>query len=73
MLAFKIIALVLGLVFLSFGYHIYFRKRYFLINGFQEQYRQGVKTEKWARRVGLIELIVGIVWLTVAVALLIFA
>ena len=35
MLALKIIAILIGLTFALFGYFIYFRKKYSLINGFE--------------------------------------
>ena len=72
MLALKIIAVILGLAFSLFGYFIFFKKKYSLINGFSEDFKAGRKDENYARRVGIIEFIVGIVLLLVAVILIIF-
>lgn len=73
MLALKIIAVVLGLAFTAFGYFIFFKKKYSFINGFEEDYKTGRRTEDYAKRVGLIEFAVGIAVLIAAVILLIFA
>ena len=63
MIIVKIITLILGLAFLLFGYFIYFRKKYNLINGFKADYEAGRKDERYAKRVGLIEFIIGVVLL----------
>ena len=68
----KIVAFVLGLAFLLFGYFIYFKKKYHLINDFSADYKAGRKNERYAERVGLIELILGIVLLAVGVVLIVF-
>ena len=60
MLVLKIAAAILGLAFTLFGYFIYFKGKYFLINGFTEDLKAGLKTEAYAKRVGLVELTVGI-------------
>ena len=52
MLFIKIIAVLLGLAFALFGYFIYFRKQYHLINGFQAEFEAGRKNTDYARRVG---------------------
>ena len=57
---FKIISLILTIFFIFFGYNIYFIKKYNLINNFEKDYKNGLKNEKYAKRVGLIELILGI-------------
>lgn len=57
---FKIISLILAIFFIFFGYNIYFRKKYNLINNFEKDYKNGLKNEKYAKKVGLIELIFGI-------------
>ena len=69
MLALKIIAVTLGAAFAAFGYLIFFRKKYSLINGFVA----GRKNEACARRVGLVELVVGIACLAAGIALIVFA
>lgn len=65
----KIIAAILGLAFALFGYFIFFGKKYSLINGFEEAFRAGRKTEAYAKRVGLIELVLGVALLIAAVVL----
>ncbi len=72
MLALKIITVILGLAFSLFGYFIFFKQKYSLINGFKEDFKTGRKDENYARRVGIIEFTVGIVLLLVAVILIIF-
>ena len=54
----KVLAFVLGLAFLLFGYFIYFKKKYNLINGFEADFKDGRKNEEYAKRVGLVELVV---------------
>ena len=71
MIVLKILTLLLGVAFTAFGYLIYFRKKYSLINGFEEAYRSGRKTEAYAKRVGLVELVLGIVLLLVAALLIV--
>lgn len=58
----KIISLILALAFTFFGYNIYFKKKYRLINNFEKDYKNGLKDEKYAKKVGLIELILGILF-----------
>ena len=72
MIILKLIALILGLAFTIFGYFIFFRKKYSLINGFDDDYKAGRKNENYAKHVGLIELTVGIVLLCASVILFIF-
>ena len=57
----KVLLIIVGLVSTIFGYLIYFKKKYDLINGFEEAYKAGRKTKSYAKRVGLIELIIGVV------------
>ena len=56
----KILLIIVGLVSIIFGYLIYFKKHYNLINGFEEAYKAGRKTKSYAKRVGFIELIIGV-------------
>ena len=72
MIVLKIIAVILGLAFSLFGYFIFFQKKYSLINGFEEAFREGQKTEAYARRVGLVELVLGIGFLIASVILIAF-
>lgn len=72
MIALKIILVIVGMLFLLFGYFIYFRKKYDLINDFEEDYKAGKKDASYAERVGLIEFIIGIVMIASGVVLFIF-
>ena len=73
MLVLKIIAVVLGLTFALFGYFIYFRKKYNLINGFEADFKAGRKNEDYAKRVGIVEFVVGIAILIAGIVLIMFA
>ena len=73
MIILKIVTAVLGLMFLLFGYSIYFQGKYNLINGFEVDYQRGFKDEQYAKRVGLIEFIVGIIFLVSSIVMIIFA
>ena len=72
MLALKILIFLLGTAFLIFGFLIFFRKKYFLINDFESDYKAGRKTEKYARTVGLSEFIFGLALLLTEVILIVF-
>ena len=67
----KIILILLGLAFITFGYLIYFKEKYNLINGFESDFKSGRKTEIYAKKVGLIELIVGIIFIVIGILVLI--
>ena len=69
----KIVTALLGLAFLLFGYFIYFRKNYDLINGFKAECEAGRKGEDYARRVGLIEFVLGLALLLCSLLLVWFA
>ena len=73
MLILKIIAILLGLAFTLFGYFIYFRKKYNLINGFEADFKAGHKDENYAKRVGMVEFVVGIAILIAGIILIIVA
>ena len=72
MLALKIISCLFGIAFTLFGYFIRFRGKYDLINGFEADFKQGRKTEEYAKRVGAIEFVIGIVLLIACGILCIF-
>ena len=55
------ILIVVGGAFITFGYLIYFKEKYNLINGFELDYKSGRKTESYAKKVGLVEPIIGII------------
>ena len=70
MIALKIILAVLGIAFFLFGYFICFKKKYSLINGFDQALREGRVGEDYARRVGLAELVIGVFLLLAALLLI---
>ena len=72
MLILKILLSIVGVAFLLFGCFILFGKKYSLINGFVAAFKEGRKTERYARRVGAVELILGIVLLVASVVLILF-
>ena len=72
MIVLKAVTALLGLAFATFGYFIFFRKKYSLINGFEEALRNGQKTELYARRIGLVELVLGIAFLIASLILIAF-
>lgn len=67
----KIILIALGATFSTFGYLIYFKKKYNLINDYEANRKAGKKTETYARKVGLIELLLGIALLMVGLYLIV--
>ena len=67
----KIILLALGVTFSTFGYLIYFKKKYNLINDYEANRKAGKKTESYARKVGLIELLLGIALLMIGLYLIV--
>ena len=73
MLILKIILVIVGVAFTLFGYFIFFKKKYSLINGFSADYKTGQKDENYAKRVGIVEFIFGIVILVASVLLIILA
>lgn len=67
----KIILLALGATFSTFGYLIYFKKKYNLINDYEANRKAGKKTESYARKIGLIELLLGIALLMIGLYLIV--
>ena len=67
----KLIAILPGLISSIFGYFIFFRKKYSLINGFEADFKSGIKNESYAKRVGLIEFVLGLLLLITGTALII--
>lgn len=72
MIILKIIIILLGITFTIFGYLIYFRENYNLINDFEEDCNAGRKTKSYAKRVGLTEFIIGIAMVLIGIFLIIF-
>lgn len=73
MLVLKILSVLLGLAFTLFGFFIYFRKKYNLINGFEADFKAGRKNEDYAKRVGMVKFVIGISILIAGIILIIFA
>lgn len=73
MLAFKISLMLVGFLFFIFGYFIYFKGKYNLINNFNEDKKNQKYDENYAKRVGLIEFIGGLIIFTLGVCTLIFS
>ena len=73
MVVLKVLAVMVGLAFLLFGYFIYFKQKYNLINGYKADFKAGRKNEEYAKRVGMIEFVVGIAMLLAGVVLILFA
>lgn len=51
------------MLFTIFGYLIYFRKKYNLINNFATDRKLGTYTNDYAKRTGIIEFVSGIIFL----------
>ncbi len=67
----KVILILIGVVFIAFGYEIYFHNKYNLINGFKKDYQNGLKTPSYAKKVGLIEFVFGIVLVLIGIYIII--
>ena len=65
MILLMIILLVVGVAFTTFGYFIYFKEKYNLINGFESDYKSGRKSDSYAKKVGLVEFMIGIILVVV--------
>ena len=65
MILLMIILLVVGVAFTTFGYFIYCKEKYNLINGFESDYKSGRKSETYAKKVGLVEFMIGIILVVV--------
>ena len=72
MLVLKIVSVLLGLSFTLFGYFIYLRKKYNLINCFEADFKAGRKNEEYAKRVGMVDFVIGIAVLVAGIVLIIF-
>lgn len=53
------ILIILGVISLYYGYNIFFKKKYDLINDFEAEFKVGRKTEKYAERIGIVEFVLG--------------
>lgn len=72
MTALKIILITVGAALLIFGYLIYFKERYDLINDFEADYKAGRKTADYAKKVGKIELVSGCVFVLIGICIIVF-
>ena len=72
MLLLKIIIFVLGITFSVFGYLIVFKKKFGLINDFEDRKKVGSQTDADAIRIGKVELTLGVGLLVLFVLLMIF-
>ena len=72
MLILKLIIIVLGITFSTFGYLIVFKKKFGLINDFEARKKVGSQTDADAIRVGKVELSLGAGLLVLFVLLMIF-
>ena len=73
MLIFKILLFILGTVFSTFGYLIYFRKKYSLINSFNLDVVYKRKDSSYAKKLGLIEFVLGLGLIVLAIILTIIS
>ncbi len=69
MLILKILLFILGTVFSTFGYLIYFRKKYSLINSFKLDILYKRRDTSYAKKLGLIEFVLGLVLIILAIAI----
>lgn len=67
----KITLTLVGVAFIIFGYLIYFKEKYNLINGFERDFKSDRKTEVYAKKVGLVELIIGIIFILIGIIVII--
>nr|WP_243343732.1 DUF3784 domain-containing protein [Anaerococcus sp. AGMB09787] len=68
----SIILTITGIVFTIFGYLIYFKKNYTLINGFESDLVKGRKDISYGKKVGLVELILGVIMILIGTLLFIY-
>ena len=72
MLVLKIVSVLLGLSFTLFGYFIYLRKSIISSIVLKLISKQGEKNEEYAKRVGMVEFVIGIAVLVAGIVLIIF-
>lgn len=73
MLILKILLFILGTVFSTFGYLIYFRKKYSLVNSFNLDVVYKRKDSSYAKKLGLIEFVLGLGLIVLAIILTIIS
>ena len=73
MLIVKILLFIIGTDFSTFGYLIYFRKKYSLINSFNLDVVYKRKDSSYAKKLGLIEFVLGLGLIVLAIILTILS
>lgn len=68
MLVLKIALILIGILFIGFGYFIFFKSTYSLINNFAADKKNKRYDDNYAKRVGFIEFIGGLVILILGVS-----
>lgn len=63
MLVLKIALIIVGILFICFGYVIYFKGKYNLINGYETAKKARRLDDAYAQRIGKIEFFGGLIWL----------
>ncbi|MDD6920296.1 MAG: DUF3784 domain-containing protein [Eubacteriales bacterium] len=66
----KVLLIVIGIAGTIYGYLIYFKKRYNLINGFETDFKAGRKKEAYAKKVGIFDLVLGISLIIIGIYLI---
>ena len=67
MLILKIALMLIGVLFSIFGYYIFFKGKYGLINNFVEDKKNNKYNDEYAKRVGLIEFSGGFILLVLGI------
>lgn len=67
MFVLKISMMLIGILFIFFGYLIFFKSKYYLINNFIEDKNRKKLDDNYAKKVGFIEFTGGLVTLTLGV------
>ena len=70
MFAIKIALMIVGVLFALFGYFIFFKGKYSLINNFDEDKKNQKYDDAYAKRMGLIEFVGGLITFTLGVSTL---
>lgn len=60
MLWLQITLILIGALFIGFGYAIWFKHKYHLINNFESEKKKGRLNDSYAKRVGIIEFVGGV-------------
>lgn len=68
----SIILAITGIIFIIFGYLIYFKKNYSLINGLESDLAKWRKDISYGNKVGLVELVVGVILILIGIYLFIY-